>query len=310
VRLFLFALLLLVARPARAHLMLAEQGTIAIDGAYAFVVVALPMRAFPGVDDDGNGLVDASELERHARAIAEASSARFSIPGARRLSLDLALGNHDEPSPYLVLIEHVELAGDEVEVRTDGSLEVTLRARRGSETEQVVLSAARRSHTLFMPPFRRGLSHLGLGQLAFLLVLAIVARKRPALLAAFGVAQIATMALVVRSSSIDLLVILTIAAMVAHGLRRSPSLAAGIALALACGVVHGLAVGGHGIGFGAGILTSELVVMLLALLVQHAHQLFFRAGLRGRLQRHPHARMSGGFGEHAHTGPIGLAHRR
>jgi hydrogenase/urease accessory protein HupE len=50
---------------ANAHLMPERQGTVHLVDKRAYVVLALPVSAFPGLDDNGDGLSAASELQRH-----------------------------------------------------------------------------------------------------------------------------------------------------------------------------------------------------------------------------------------------------
>jgi hypothetical protein len=46
---------LLALQTAQAHLMVAQRGTLNFVGSGGFVVMALPVDAFTGVDDDGDG---------------------------------------------------------------------------------------------------------------------------------------------------------------------------------------------------------------------------------------------------------------
>lgn len=54
---------------AHAHLMVAQSGTLNIVNDGAFMVLSLPMSAFEGVDDDGDGAMSPAELSRHAPQI-------------------------------------------------------------------------------------------------------------------------------------------------------------------------------------------------------------------------------------------------
>ena len=57
---------------ARAHLMPAQHGTLHIVDNGAFIVVTLPISAFGGLDDDGDGAVTMLELNRHRGAVVAA----------------------------------------------------------------------------------------------------------------------------------------------------------------------------------------------------------------------------------------------
>jgi hypothetical protein len=56
-------------QPAHAHLMVAQKGTLNFVGTGAFVVMALPVEAFRGVDDDGDGLMSMAEMAAHLQDI-------------------------------------------------------------------------------------------------------------------------------------------------------------------------------------------------------------------------------------------------
>lgn len=68
----LLAGLLLVLPAAQAHLMVAQRGTINLVGDGAFMVLLLPVSAFDGVDDDGDGRLSSAEFMAHRVAIARA----------------------------------------------------------------------------------------------------------------------------------------------------------------------------------------------------------------------------------------------
>jgi hypothetical protein len=51
--------------PVEAHLMVAQRGTLNIVGDGAFMVLSLPVSAFPGIDDDGDGKLSSAELAAH-----------------------------------------------------------------------------------------------------------------------------------------------------------------------------------------------------------------------------------------------------
>lgn len=53
----------------RAHLMENQQGTLNLVGARGYLVISMPVSALRGVDDDRDGKLDGTELQRHAAAI-------------------------------------------------------------------------------------------------------------------------------------------------------------------------------------------------------------------------------------------------
>ena len=54
---------------AQAHLMVAQRGTLNLVGDGAFMVLSLPVSAFTGVDDDGDGPWSPAELRAHVASI-------------------------------------------------------------------------------------------------------------------------------------------------------------------------------------------------------------------------------------------------
>lgn len=72
-RCLLVAAMLAVPAAAPAHIMPEGQGSTRLVGNRAHTLVAIPVRAFKGFDDDGDGLLSRAELARHGRALEEQS---------------------------------------------------------------------------------------------------------------------------------------------------------------------------------------------------------------------------------------------
>lgn len=79
----LFALLLMVGAPAQAHLMVAQKGTLNLQGEGAYLVVSLPVSAFTGIDDDGDGAWSAQELGVHGPHIQDQLKAHLRLRDAQ-----------------------------------------------------------------------------------------------------------------------------------------------------------------------------------------------------------------------------------
>jgi hypothetical protein len=65
IALLTWMLSVVLAPMAHAHLMVAQHGTLNIVDDGVFMVLSLPMSAFDGVDDDGNGEVSMQEFNNH-----------------------------------------------------------------------------------------------------------------------------------------------------------------------------------------------------------------------------------------------------
>jgi len=61
--------LLIPVTTARAHLMVEQHGTVNFANGGAFLVLSIPVSAFDGVDDDGDGALSAQELSRHTAEV-------------------------------------------------------------------------------------------------------------------------------------------------------------------------------------------------------------------------------------------------
>ncbi|MCA2978951.1 MAG: HupE/UreJ family protein [Myxococcaceae bacterium] len=194
--------LALTAAVASAHLMPAQQGTLNVVGDSVFEVVSLPVSAFPGVDDDGDGQLSEAELAAHEAALVAAVSRGYRLfDGDEAGALELALvrAEHDERSedgaagaPTLVAMLKTRFRAPPRQLRLETSLfgegpaaQLTIKATRGPDVEVAVLTPRRASHAFFRPPAvvfadaaATGVEHLLLGvdHLLFLLTLVVAVR--------------------------------------------------------------------------------------------------------------------------------------
>ena len=103
---------LLGMAPAQAHLMAAQKGTLNIVGNAAFLVLSVPVTAFKGVDDDGDGALSKAELALRVEAIRAQVQAGVQLlgPGGalplQLMMLDIAPpeGTPDVPANHLVVL--------------------------------------------------------------------------------------------------------------------------------------------------------------------------------------------------------------
>jgi hypothetical protein len=192
-------LLSLIMLPtAQAHLMVAQRGTLNVVNNGAYMVMALPVDAFTGVDDNGDGLMSMDEMRAHTRDIAiqvEAGVQLIGDAGPRPLEgLLLNLSPDDTtpsvPARHLVVMGRFALAdaaspasGLKLRLGLFGKTaeaqrqEITI--TRGAEKQKMVLAPGREQRELlpsawavFVDNVRLGAEHVlsGLDHLLFLLV--------------------------------------------------------------------------------------------------------------------------------------------
>jgi len=114
----LACLLLALTSCAQAHLMPAQKGTINLQGDGAYMVVSLPVSAFEGVDDDGDGAWSAQELGLHGPLIHEQITQHLRLRDARGVlpidSITLVPTPPDDkpsdPVTHLVVLARFKLA--------------------------------------------------------------------------------------------------------------------------------------------------------------------------------------------------------
>lgn len=154
---------------AHAHLIPAKQATVNVVGSAVFAVVSVPASALRGADDDGDGTIDVTELERHENALRAEIDRRFAIFDGDAIAttarVDLLLSpGHDDPrdrAREIVALKHVTLPGAprDLRVRSDlfgpasGEQGLTVTATRhpggGTETETQTLTPSEPTRAFF-----------------------------------------------------------------------------------------------------------------------------------------------------------------
>lgn len=112
--------LLGLAFTAQAHLMVAQHGTLNFVGTGAFLVLSLPVSAFDGVDDDGDGRLSFAELKAHRADIEATVLNRVRLVDAHGVlplqGVMLSLSPPDDapaaPATQLVVLGRYALPGD------------------------------------------------------------------------------------------------------------------------------------------------------------------------------------------------------
>lgn len=101
-----FAVLAILATPARAHLMVAQHGTLNFVDNAAFMVASIPISAFADIDEDADGNVTMFEFNRSREAILLAlKDSVFLTDGGGRLDLQgilLSPVTQHDGSPELI----------------------------------------------------------------------------------------------------------------------------------------------------------------------------------------------------------------
>ena len=196
---------------ASAHLMMPQRGTLNFVDGGAYLVMSLPVSAFPYINDNGNHLLSAQSFTKHQQRMAADVEAQVQLLDAQGpLQLEGAFLNFTLPDNDLngsasdiVVLGRFNLRNPEDAKSAALRLRVTLFGTAANEksvtvtvtrlnpqtqlkeTEQLVLSADRPEWTIFSSAggvladyFRLGIQHLGKGIdqiFLFLLLLAAAA---------------------------------------------------------------------------------------------------------------------------------------
>ncbi len=190
------ALLGLLAVPAaQAHLMVAQRGTLNIVGDGAFMVMSLPVSAFSGVDDDGDGALSLAEMRSHGADIQSQVRRGLQLTDAQGVrpleGLMLNLSPDDAtptaPARHLVVFGRYALGANsdvlKLELSLFGNTEAERRQEitvsRGAEKQRLLLAPGREQREIlpaawavFVDHAALGAEHVlgGLDHLLFLLV--------------------------------------------------------------------------------------------------------------------------------------------
>ena len=152
--------------PASAHLMVAQHGTLKLGEGGFYFVLALPVSALTGFDDDGDGLLSAKELGAHRGNIEAAVHAGFVLASdteGPRLIEGLLLNMAHSPGHAQRSASHVVAMGRFAVPAEDRALSLTtslfgkkpseqsfkITITRGETREVTVLSKAHPAHPLF-----------------------------------------------------------------------------------------------------------------------------------------------------------------
>ena len=271
---------LLFGASAQAHLMVAQRGSLNIVGDGAYMVMSLPVSAFKGVDDDGDGLLSLAEANAHIRDLeAQVHSGVQFIGPQGALPLEgvmISVSPPDEapakPAAHIVVVGRFALGN----TATNGlSMRLTLFGKsaaeqsqditvtRGAEKQRLVLAPGRGQREVLPPAWavfadhaKQGAEHVlsGADHLLFLLVVLATGwglRQTVLALTCFTAGHAITLAATVLggwaapSSVVEPAIAATIIGMVLFdqwSQRRPHPWPPSVRLALvfACALIHGL----------------------------------------------------------------------
>lgn len=160
----LAALVLGFGSAAHAHLLAKNNATMRIKETSAYFVVSIPVSAFEGVDQDGDGRLDSRELGAGNAALQRQFAQGFSVSDGDNPAtpvLTMVAAPHDEPghgaTDYVVVMHRVNFAAppEHPQVRLTlfgsggGEDAVSLRATRGERVEVAQFSAGAPEHRFF-----------------------------------------------------------------------------------------------------------------------------------------------------------------
>lgn len=268
---------------AGAHVMVAQRGTLNLQGDAAFLVVSLPVSAFAGVDDDHDGKMSARELRVHQPSISDAvlqgvrllgDSGQVALLQGMMLSVSGPDESPEEAATQLLVMGRFPLGGlgesFRLQVQRFGSLpdeqSLQIKATRGDDAQWLVFTPESVERTVFASSgetlwnfVQLGMYHLwsGWDHLLFLLLVLIAQPAwRPALyaLSCFTLGHAITLGLgatgrVTWSPAwVEPAILATIVGMAAfelqaRRLKRRPGNSLRLALVFACALIHGLGLG-------------------------------------------------------------------
>lgn len=265
------------ASSAMAHMMPAQQGTLNVLDNAVFAVFSLPLSAFPGNDDNGDGRLSPAEVVAHAAAMQAEIPRRVRLyDGGRAGRADFVQvsAEHDERdslsnagSTHLLVLMKTSFDAPPRALRIEADVwgtaaserQLTIKATRGKDAEAVILSPRRSTHGFFSTPgavlrdyIVVGAQHILLGtdHLLFLLTIIVAAagwRYWLGVLTSFTIAHSITLTMSlfglvhVSAAIVEPLIAASIVLMALLNLRQRAAVPVQrIAIVFLCGLLHGL----------------------------------------------------------------------
>jgi hypothetical protein len=162
--------LLMVITSVRAHFMVEQHGTINFTNGGAFLVLSVPVSAFDGVDDDGDGALSARELGQHTAEVEQQFYDSVQLLNGRGESLplqgllmSLVSTDHAPTAPARQLIAFGRFAVTDaitpldlrivLQGKTSEEKNITITATRDGSSQEMVFSPDRQHHSIFSATF-------------------------------------------------------------------------------------------------------------------------------------------------------------
>jgi hypothetical protein len=158
--------ILMTFTSAHAHLMVEQHGTVNFANGGAFLVLSVPVSAFDGVDDNGDGALSSEELRQHTAEVEQQLHDSVQLRDDRGDSLplqgllmSLVPPDHNSTAPATQLIAlgrfpvgdamlspglYINLHGDAPAERR-----ISITATRDGRSNKLVFTPDREFHTLF-----------------------------------------------------------------------------------------------------------------------------------------------------------------
>ena len=161
---------LMAITSVRAHLMVEQHGTINFANGGAFLVLSVPVSAFDGVDDDGDGALSPRELDQHSAEVEQQFYDSVQLLNGRGeplplqgLLISLVSPDHAPTAPARQLIAFgrfpVTDAMTSLDLRivlqgeTSEEKNISITATREGSSQEMVFTPDRQHHSIFPTTF-------------------------------------------------------------------------------------------------------------------------------------------------------------
>lgn len=256
----------------------AGQGAVRLVGDSAYAVVSIPVAVLTGFDDNGDGLIDPTEINAHRAEIDAQVSRRLSLSdggqAGKLIFADLLLSHVGEGQAkssdtvvavrryqWINAIESLQLEANLFDTPVTAEGRLVMQVLKGEKTDAAILSRSRTGYRFFGSALHTfgsfvatGMEHILLGadHLVFLLTVLVVGagwRYWLGVITSFTVAHSITLTLAafdivkVPATIVEPLIAASIVLLAVDNLRRGRfAVRHRIPLVFGCGLLHGLGI--------------------------------------------------------------------